>query len=67
MKKYIVSPITTWDQEAELWQTQVGLNTPSMPLHFIVCDSKTREKCRERAINLAKLLNLEWLKIAKQS
>lgn len=32
--KYIVSPITVFDNDHELWETHVGTNEEGMPLLF---------------------------------
>ena len=55
-KYYIKSQITTFDEEEELYYTKVGLNLPSMPLHYIVC-GKTKGDSIARAIILVDFLN----------
>lgn len=63
MKKYIVSPITTFDEDEELWGTKVGLDGEGMPLHF-TCWGKTEKESRERAAVLSLILNKEPEEVA---
>ena len=53
---YFVSPITTYDHDDLLYYTKIGQNNPEMSL-FCIAAGKTLTISRERAINLAKLLN----------
>lgn len=55
MKEYIVSPVTVYEDEHQLYGTKVGLNTQKMPLHY-TCWGKSEEESRERAKELAKKL-----------
>ena len=54
-KKYIISPVTSYDQDEELWFTKVGTDGKGMPLLFI-CAGKTEEESRGRAEKLITLL-----------
>jgi len=54
-KKYIISPVTSYDQDEELWFTKVGTNGRDMPLLFISA-GKTPEESRERAEKIITLL-----------
>ena len=55
-KKYIISPVTSYDQDEELWFTKVGTNGKDMPLLFISA-GKTKEESQENANRLVRLLN----------
>ena len=55
-KKYIISPVTSYDQDEELWFTKVGTNGRDMPLLFISA-GKTKEESQENATKLVKLLS----------
>lgn len=55
MKKYIISPVTTFDEDEELFLTKVGLDAPGMPLHYIVC-AKTELQSRVMANLLVSIL-----------
>ena len=55
IKKYIISPVTSYDQDEELWFTKVGTNGKDMPLLFISA-GKTEEASRENANKLVELL-----------
>lgn len=61
MKKYIISPITTWDEEEERWATKVGIEGKTMPLHYTVWGS-TEQESRERAERLAEILTAHYSK-----
>lgn len=52
---FLISPITTFDSEEELYSTKVGIQMRSMPLHY-TCHGKTKEESRERAESLVKIL-----------
>lgn len=54
--KYIISPITTWDNDEMLWATKVGVDKKGLPLHYTVW-GKTNEESKERAINLLQHLS----------
>ncbi len=54
--KYIISPVTTFDEDEYLYYTKVGLNSEGMPLHYIVC-GLSEDISRSRAQSLANLLN----------
>ena len=56
IKKYIISPVTSYDQDEELWFTKVGTNGKDMPLLFISA-GKTKEESQENANRLVRLLN----------
>lgn len=59
MKKYIISPVTTFDEDDMLWQTKVGWDEPGMPLLYIVCAS-TETLSRVRASLLVDLLTTKF-------
>ena len=52
--QYIISPITTYDEDEQLYYTKVGVD--NMQLHYIVC-GQSKSISRERAENLVSLLN----------
>ena len=56
MKEYIVSPVTVYEDEHQLYGTKVGLNTQKMPLHY-TCWGKSENESRLRAGELAKMLS----------
>lgn len=56
--KFILSEVTTWEEEEELWETKVGTDEKDMPLWFI-CVGKTEKESRERAEMLLALLTLK--------
>lgn len=56
MNKYIISPVTTFDEDEYLYYTKVGLNSEGMPLHYIVC-GLSEDISRSRAQSLVDLLN----------
>lgn len=56
MNEYIVSPVTVYDDEHQLFGTKVGLNTQKMPLHY-TCWGKTEWESRQRADELTKNLS----------
>ncbi len=43
MKKYIISPITVFDNDHELWETYVGTNEKDMPLLFSAWGKNEKE------------------------
>lgn len=53
--KYIISPITTWDDEQMLYATKLGIEGKNMPLHYTVW-GKTEHESRFRAENLVEIL-----------
>lgn len=59
--KYIISPITTWDDEQLLWQTKLGIEGKNMPLHYTVW-GKTQLESRQRTERLAEILTTEPVK-----
>lgn len=54
-QKYIISPITTYDDEQLLYATKLGIEGKNMPLHYTVW-GKTEQESRERAERLAEKL-----------
>jgi len=54
MKEYIVSPVTVYDDDNQLWGTKVGCNGKDMPL-LCVAYGKTEEKGRAEAEKIASL------------
>lgn len=56
MNKYIISPITTYNEDELLYETKVGYNSIGMPLHYIVL-GLSEDISRQRAMQLAELLN----------
>jgi len=55
--KYIISPITTYNEWEDLFETKVGKNGEGMPLHYIVY-GKTEKESRERAERLILIENI---------
>lgn len=55
MTKYIISPITTYNEETELYDTKIGVEGRNMPLHY-TAHGKTESQSRERAQHLAKII-----------
>ena len=49
--KYLISKITTYDSDENLYFTKVGTDEKDMPLHFI-CAGKTESESQERAKKL---------------
>lgn len=56
MTNYITSPITTYCEDNELFETKVGTEAAGMPLYYTVW-GKTEYISRERANNLVLMLN----------
>jgi hypothetical protein len=56
--KYIISPITTWDDEQMLFATKLGIEGKNMPLHYTVW-GKTQQESRTRTEMLAEILTKE--------
>lgn len=54
-KKYIISPITTWENDEMLWATKLGIEGKNMPLHYTVW-GKTELESRLRTERLAEIL-----------
>lgn len=54
--KYIVSSISTYDEDEFLYYTKVGIDAEGLPLHYIAC-GLSEEISRQRAEALAELLN----------
>jgi len=50
-KKYIISPITTFDEDDQLYYTKVGTEGKEMPLHFIAV-GKTEDESKYRAAKI---------------
>lgn len=59
MKKYIISPVTVYDDEQELWATKVGIEGKTMPLHYTVW-GQTEQQSRERAERLGEILTAHY-------
>jgi hypothetical protein len=55
MHNYVVSQITTYDEENMLWETKIGLDRSNMPLLFTSW-GKTEYESRQRAEELATML-----------
>lgn len=55
MKKYIISPVTTYNEDTMLFDTLLGIDGKNMPLHYTV-HGKTETQSRERAVKLAEML-----------
>lgn len=55
MTKYIVSPITTYNDETELFDTKIGVEGKNMPLHY-TAHGKTIKESKERAKTLARII-----------
>jgi len=55
MKKYIISPVTTYCEEQDLFATKLGVKGKNMPLHYTVW-GKTAADSRARAERLAEIL-----------
>lgn len=55
MSKYIISPITTYNDETMLWDTKLGVEGINMPLHYTV-HGKTEKESRDRTVKLAEIL-----------
>lgn len=55
MKKYIISPITTYCEEQELFATKIGVEGKHMPLHYTVWGNSEAQS-RSRAEKLAEIL-----------
>lgn len=56
MKKYLISPITTYCEEQELFATKIGIESTLMPLYYSVW-GKSEAQSRARAEQLTQLLN----------
>lgn len=56
---YIVSPITVFDEDKELWETYVGFDSDSKPILFS-CWDKSQVLSRVRAEDLAFILNKKF-------
>lgn len=52
---YIVSPVTFYDTDKELYYTEIAVDQRQMPLHYTVW-GKTENESREKAIRLAEIL-----------
>lgn len=65
-KKYIISPVTLFDEEQELWSTKLGVEGKHMPLHYTVW-GETELKSRERAERLAEILTAHYSKTPELS
>lgn len=55
MKKYIISPITTYCEEEKLYATKLGIEGKHMPLHYTVWGN-TEAQSRSRAEELAEIM-----------
>jgi hypothetical protein len=55
--KYIISPITVFDNDHELWETYVGTNEEGMPLLYSAW-GKTESESRISAQTICDLLTL---------
>lgn len=55
MKKYIISPITTYCEEQELFATKIGVEGKHMPLHYTVWGNSEAQS-RARAEKLSEIL-----------
>lgn len=52
---YIISPVTSFNDEEMLFETKVGLDQPGMPLYCFVC-GPTEAKSRSEAERLVQML-----------
>ena len=52
---YLISPITTWDEEKELYETKIAIDQRNMPLHYS-CWGTTIDISRKRAETLGIIL-----------
>jgi hypothetical protein len=59
MKKYIISPVTLWDEEEQQFSTKLGIEGRNMPLHYTVW-GKTESQSRSRAEKLAEILTAHY-------
>lgn len=50
-----ISPITTFNDESELYDTKVGVKGKNMPLHYTV-HGRTELESRQRAIRLVEIM-----------
>jgi hypothetical protein len=53
--KYIVSPVTLYDDEQEQFCTKLGVEGKTMPLHYTVWGN-SEEESRDRAVKLGEIL-----------
>lgn len=53
---YIISKVTLYDSDQELWETKVGKDNANKDLTYS-CWGKNKEESRDRAYNLVALLN----------
>lgn len=53
--QYIISPITTYNEDELLYETKIGLDDKRMSLLYIAF-GKSEETSKERAQNIADLL-----------
>jgi hypothetical protein len=58
---YIISPVTTFDEDEELWQTKVGTKGKNMLLHYTVW-GVSQENSRSKAEALARILTKKLTK-----
>lgn len=52
---YLISPITTWDDEKQLYGTDVAINSKTMALHYTVWH-KDEGGSRQKAERLGEIL-----------
>ena len=57
MSKFIISTVTTWDDENQLWETKVGSDDKDMPLLYSVWH-KEESRSRLRAMELVECLQI---------
>lgn len=54
--RYVISPITTYNDDSQQFETKVGINTKHMPLQYIVC-GETEANSRSKAERLVDILD----------
>jgi macrodomain Ter protein organizer (MatP/YcbG family) len=59
MKKYVISPITLFDADENLYFTKMGVEGKNMPLHYTVW-GKTSDESRKRANQLGEILTKHY-------
>lgn len=59
MKKYIISPVTVYDEEQGQYATKVGVEGNTMMLHYTVW-GLTEPQSRERAERLGQILTAHY-------
>jgi len=55
MKKYIISPVSSYCEDEQMWATKLGIEGKHMPLHYTVWGN-TEAQSRSRAEELAEIM-----------